>query len=228
MNGLTDNTYIAVNHVFRAVRVFKNDIVPVKFHLKFFCNPNMQRDISFAEATARGGAAYQLVVFWLNNIVDQIVIANPQNDLGFFIYQISESKTMFTPGEPDDNVLARVLHSKIRAVSKGNLEVGGLILQSDDTYNTERYWEGTDYLLPGIEYAGKDVVHAVPWWERSSIDTAEFFVEDHNEDEIQEILTFEDPLADFEKAIFSELSADNEMDEADFGEAEIIDDIWRK
>lgn len=222
MTGLTDNTYIAINHSFNAIRLFKNTFTPTKFHLKIYCNPHIRPGLTYEESVRRGGASYQIALFWLQNVLDNVMIVNPCESIGDFIYHVADNSVMFTPGEPDDNILARLIHCKIGAISKGNLELGGIIIRSEDTYNTERYWEGTDYLLPDSSYTGKEIIHAEPWWMRPVIDIAEFYKEDQSEEEIDEILNSPDVLADFEQSILDEGAEDEDS------EAEIIEDIWNR
>ncbi len=217
------NTYVVLNHTFTGVRVFDYTITPVTFKLKIHCGVPDEFSPSIKKAEDKASVSFQVLKLWLHNMLDEVTICNPTSELGDFLLAMSESKIMTTPGEPDDNVLTRLLHSKISAIAKGNLEIVKLVLVSSDTENTERHWTGTDYLLPGIDYMEEDTVHKTPWWTRSSIDIADLHREAFTAEEISQMLSDDDVLLEYEKTLLEDLAETRAVS----SEAEIIEDVWK-
>jgi hypothetical protein len=219
---MIENTYLVINHTFAGVRVFDYTITPVKFKLQIHCGVPDKDSQGSHTTQERASVSFQVLKLWLHNMLDEVTICNPTRDIGDFLLDMSESKIMTTPGEPDDNVLARLLHSKVSVIAKGNLEIVKLILISSDTHNTERHWTGTNYLLPGVEYMEEPTLHKTPWWTRNSIDISDLHKESFTAEEISQLLNDDDMLCEYENTLLEDLAESRESS----GEAEIIEDVW--
>lgn len=219
MNPIEEVSYVALNHKFRAARVFADSITAVTFRLKLFCAPNRSAHPDLTTAGHLGAISMKALMFWLDYALnDNTILLDPTTEAGNNIFYAGlDNQILFTPSPPDDFVLSRVIHSKISAITRNNVTIGTLVLSSSDSEWSERYWSGTEYALPD-DYLGAGLVHEAPWWKRPTLDTLDFRVEDYTPEEIEELKSLPDPLAQFEE----ELRKDQQE------EAEIISDIWDK
>ena len=124
---------------------------------------------------------------------------------------------MYVPGQPDDSMLAVLLHSKISSITKGMLDVHAVSLSATDTYGIERVYrnlsDDNTYPLPGIEYFNGDTYHNKPWWTRPTIDVCEYDKEEES------VISFD---VDLLAAIGKEYLTNKQ--EADI----IVFDAWKK
>ena len=208
------NTYLTLNHSFFAVRVMGYRMVPVQFDLRVSCVPVAHSDLTHSAAGHRAAVTYQLIKCWMEEMLSNATLADPTTELGEQLSCVCDSHVLFTPGAPDDFVLVRLIHSKCAAIARDRVQILSAALSSSDTDHSERVWTGTEYGLPGIEYAGCPTVHSVPWWQRPTID-----VWDHCVREGEQPADHSDPLEILE----SELSRHWQACEP----AEIIDNIWK-
>lgn len=224
---MTPNTKMVINHTFTAVRVFDYTLTPLTFNLQIHCCVPNGFSPSIQSVQDKAAISFQVLKLWLHNMLDEVTIVNPVTDIGEMLLGVSESKIMTTPGEPDDNVLVRVLHSKIASITKGNLEIIKLVLSSSDTEYTEQHWpfsDGVEYMLPDISYMDDEVIHKDPWWVRTSIDIADIYSHLLDEEEIKDILDSDDMLSEYELTLIEDLTASR----GQLIEAEIIEDVWEK
>lgn len=219
MFGVNDVSCVALSHKFRGIRVYEDSLCAVNFRLKLFCGPSRECAPTIQQAGHLSAISYQVLLYWIENILDDVVFLDPTTELGHSIYYSVDNKIFHTPGQPDDFLLARLLHSKMRAITHGNVEVGSMMLSSSDTGHTERWWTSNEYALPDLTYLGDGKpVHPTPWWERPTIDTMDVLEEELEEEELKNLRELADPLAEYEKALLEEEAA----------EAEIIDNLWNK
>lgn len=217
MNTIEEVSYVALNHKFRATRVFADSITAVEFRLKLFCSPNRGAHPELSTAGHLGAISMQALMFWLDYALnDGTVLLDPNTEAGNNIFYAGlDNQMIFTPSPPDDFVLSRVIHSKICAITRGNVSIGSLMLTSSDSEWSERYWDSTEYALPD-QYIDDELVHTEPWWKRPTLDTIDFRVADYSDEELEELRNMPDPLEQFEAELRKEQAE----------EAEIISDIW--
>lgn len=185
MNAINRNL-VAINHKFSAVRVYDSTISPVHFKIKVSCKP-------LVSGKYEPGCAiiFQKVNVWMRTALDDVVILDPSSDLGEMIDALSDSNQMFLPCSPDDNVLIQAIDSKLKALAGDALEIVEVVLQSSDTFDSEQYWSGNDYF---VDMYQKDIIHCEPWWKRDDCFVIDWFADDLDPEEIQEILSMPDPL----------------------------------
>ena len=217
MTPIEDISHVALNHKFRAVRVFEDSLTAVSFRLKLFCSPNRGAHPDLTTAGHLAASSMQVLMCWLDHALnDNTIILDPNSEAGNAIfYSGLNNPIMFTPSDPDDFVISRVLHSKICAITQGHLSVGSLMLSSSDSEWSERYWNSTDHALPD-SYLEGELMHDTPWWKRSTIDTIDYRVEDYTDEELEELRNTQDPLAQIQEDLLEQHK----------GEAEIIQGIW--
>lgn len=218
MHGLNEVSYVALQHHFQGIRVYEDSMFPVNFQLKLFCGPNRGCAPTVQQAGHVSAISYQVLLFWIHNIMNDVLFLDPTTDLGRNLYFATDNKIIHTPGRPDDFLITRLLHSKFNAITRGNVNIGTLMFTSSDTDYCERYWTGNEYALPGVDYLGEEAAHSTPWWERPSIDTLDILREDLSDEEFEDLENIADPLADYEKQLQEEEPQD---------EAEVIE-IWQK
>lgn len=223
-SGLNLPTYVAINHAFSGVRVMREYMTPATWHIKLYCAPAITSKGPIQKDLDAAAISYQVVTYWLQNILQHPIIIDPTTSFGLFLYEVSENRLVFTPSAPDDNILARLLHQKIRTLSKGNLEIGSIVLTSSDTGNTERHFVGGEYMLPGIDYIGEEVLHSEPWWMRATADTSEIIKSLVPEEEIEELKTIQDPIEEYERLLYEETEILGEGEEAEIIEV----NVWKK
>lgn len=217
MSPIEEVSYVALNHKFRATRVFADSITAVSYRLKVFCSPNRGAHPELATAGHLGAISMQALMYWMDYALNEnTIFLDPNSEAGSSIFYTGlDNQMIFTPTPPDDFVLSRVIHSKICAITRGNVSVGALMLSSSDSEWSERYWDSTEYALPD-SYIDAELVHSEPWWNRGTLDTIDFRVEDYSPEEIEELKNMPDPLEQFEAELRKEQQE----------EAEIITDIW--
>lgn len=219
---MTNNTYIVLKREFTAIRVFEYSMTPVTFTLKIECSLPHNKTKTPSEQIKQSSVAHQLINIWLANVLDDVVVVDPTTEMGEFLLATTENNIMTTPGNPDDNVLARLIHSKLSTIAKGNIHISKLVLVSSDTDHTERHWTGTDYLLPESSYKDDDeTVHSDPWWKRYSFEVSDYLSSDLDEDTKAELLAAQGVLEQYEQKLSGELFVND-------NEAEILEDIWKK
>lgn len=223
---MTPHSIIVLKHKFSAVRVFDYSLSPTNFELQVHCCVPNQFSPNSHSAKDRAAVSLQVLKLWMQNMLEEVTILNPTNEMGEFLLAISENKVMTTPGEPDDNILVQVLCHKISTITKGHIELQKIVLVSTDTDDTEQHLIITnDYVstLPDINYMEEKAVHSIPWWERASIDISDIYAESLSDDVVEEILNSDDVLQEYEDTLIKELNSLK----IDQDEAEIIEDVWK-
>ena len=223
---MTPNSLVVLKHTFTAVRVFDYSLSPVTFALQIHCCIPGGVSPTVHSTQDKAAVSFQVLKLWMQNMLEEVTLVNPLSEVGEFLLGVSENKTMTIPGEPDDNILVQVLYSKISAITKGHLDIIKVVLSSTDTDDTEQHLIITkDFKnsLPDISYMEDDVVHATPWWDRVSIDIADVYKHLLSEEEINDILTNDDVLQEYEEMLLQDI-VEQQKEE---NEAEIIEDVWK-
>lgn len=218
---MTAATHLALNQTFSAVRVLNYRLSPVTFSVKLCCVPVSDSEQSLEHNSHRAAVAFQLLQFWMREMLDGIVIVDPLSEMGEQMIYTCDNRLLFTPGSADDFTLVRLLHSKCSAIADHYIHIESLTLTSSDTFHSERYWSGDRYALPGADYLKQPMVHALPWWQRRSIDICDYLTKDleaHGES-IEDIVNLSDPLIELENQLTQDIR--------EHTPAEIIEDIWK-
>lgn len=213
-------SFIVLPHKFPAIRVFEDEddvthMTAATFKIKFSCTP-IEDGKSTDEMTRKAMVGFQRLRTWLDAVLNNIIIIDVNSPMLEHMQNHVGNLRLYTPGKPDDSLLAVVFHSKATAITRDLIEIHSICLSSTDTENTERYYRNTDgeYELPGIEYykdleinKGLIVINDTPWWERPTIDICEY-CQDEDDDDVTMWLSI-DPLSEIGKDL---LTNDEEAD----------------
>lgn len=216
-------SFVVMTHEFHAVRIMGDKISPVQFTLKISVLPIDNANVSQELLGAKAGLGFHKLKAWLDSMLYDVILINYHSPMLDSIEENMDNVTLFTPGEPDDFVLAATLHSKITELTRGFLEVDTLTIKSSDTFGAERYYRCKDghYGLPGIEYIGEEAVHSVPWWQRPGVEMNDFpkgKVE--NSDAL--VASLEEANKAFTDAVFN--ITNDDIEEAEI----VVVDSWKK
>lgn len=209
-------TYIVLPHSFTAVRVMGERLSPMSVDLEISLLVDASSGTDTDSIGQKAGIGFRKIRTWLELVLPEIVIVNGESDLADTISEQTDNLVMITPDEPDDVILAALLLSKLQAITEGQLVVAQIAVSSSDTGFIKRIMKPDAIRLPGIEYLGEEAVHDKPWWQRDTIETADFPKTDATEEYFAEI-SVRDPLKEIEREFY-------ENDE----EADVISiDAWK-
>ena len=216
-------SYIIIPHTFTATRVYiEEDDMPrmtaATITLKIACGVLDDDSLSGEELGNRAVIGFQRLKVWLEAILEGIVIIDVNSDLLDALQESVINNMMYVPGQPDDSMLAVLLHSKISAITKNMLDVHAVSLTASDTFGIERVYRNLSpektYPLPDISYFDGETQHTVPWWQRPTVDICEY-----QKDDEETIILFDvDPLSEIGKEYLTS------TEEADI----IVFDAWKK
>ena len=208
-------TFVVLPHTFSAIRAYEDNegmshLTATDITLKFSCTPLGDTTDNATKAMV----GYQRLRTWLEAVLNQIIIINVNSSLIEVMLRSVSNMMLYTPGQPDDALLAMLFHSKASAITNDLLEIHSIWMSSTDTENTERYYRclSGGYELPDISYYNDlpmndelKSINPIPWWERPTIDICEYV---QSEDE--NVVWFEvDPLLEIGKEY---LTGDEEAD----------------
>ena len=217
-------SYIVIPHTFQANRVYIDDdeiprMTAATITLKIACSIMNDDSLTTEELGSRAMIGFQRLKIWLEAVLNDVVLIDVNSELLESLQDSIANFIMYVPGQPDDSMLAVLLHSKISAITKNMLDVHTISLTATDTFGIERIYRNLSptkqYPLPGIEYFDGDTHHTAPWWDRPTIDVCEYAKDEDGET----VVLFEnDPLAEIGKEYLTS------SQEADI----IVFDAWKK
>lgn len=114
--------------------------------------------------------AYQKLKFWIDNVLPDSIVVSGENEVDMSLAALPDNNIIVLPGAPTNDVLVRVIHSKLTSLSDGHIIIGKISLGSSDTDVVQCYSLGpAGYELPETTdyYFSQDTIHAVPWWSRT-------------------------------------------------------------
>jgi hypothetical protein len=186
-------------------RINDTTISPTYWELTYEIIPT---EVSVEGKINRGEIAYEKLKFWIDYILNDLTVSEHSNELAMQMSYMFENPTMLTPYSPTNNHLIQLLHSKFSAIVGDDLYIGKMTLSSSETdsvcvFNTD---EGAYSLPEGDEYI-VGMYHDKPWWQRKTMDFADFTKEEIDSDEaLREFIENEDPLVTFERDIIESVA----------------------
>ncbi len=216
-------SYIIIPHTFTATRVYIEDndmprLTAATITLKIACGVMDNDALTSEELGNRAVIGFQRLKVWMEAVLQDIILIDVNSELMESLQDSVGNFIMYVPGQPDDSMLAVLLHSKISAITENMLDIHSVSLTASDTFGIERIYRNLSpekqYPLPSIEYFDGETQHDKPWWMRSTIDVCEYEKEDD-----ETLIVFDsDPLAEIGKEY---LTTGNEADI-------IVFDAWQK
>jgi len=191
---------IEEKHIFSGMRVNGTSIIPVTWTFTIEITP-----ISHPEQGKinKSVIAYEKVKFWIENVLEDLIVAIQDSDIGVNLAYGTDNPTLLTPYVPTDNHLVHIIHAKLNAIGGEELYIGLTTLSSSETMHTCKFNTLTgNYNLPEGDNYIEDMYHDTPWWHRPSFDFADFTANEVEGDpELQAFLSAEDPIVEFEHSL---------------------------
>ena len=199
-------SYMTLEFDFTGIRIQDAFMTPVDWKLSVDLVALDKKGKSKEDLEIKASITYQKVYFWLDTNLQNIVMVDVGKDDDLYIANLSSNIMMYCPGNPSDDMIIRLLHSKISALSDPDLIVGEIRLKGSDT-NLQYTFDVTDhdYLLPltTSEYYTEGKTRDVdPWWERDDGFCFEFVKPidcDVSDEELFKDIV--DPMVEFDRII---------------------------
>lgn len=222
------NNFMTITFKFPSVRVIHSVLEPVVFNLDL--NLTSLADISkpkeFTEIQAEGNIAFQKLYFWLESVLPGVVMVDATDKAGFGFSALVGNIIMHCPGEPIDELLVRMLHSKISAIVGSKLIIGEITLGADESGTSYTFVpDGYGYHLPETvrSYLDLPSLNKKPWWCRKDGFCFEFVKGKDIKEKLEVLYAgIPDPLEEYEANLREALSGKSQAS------APIIEhDTWK-
>ena len=206
-------SYMTLAYEFTGIRLQDGNLTPVDWTLTVNLIASMKRGKLKTEAEYKATIIYQKLYFWLETNLPGIVFVDVGNEDDLYIANLSSNITMYCPGNPNDDMIIQLLHSKLSALSGAELEVGEIQLKSSDSSLQYTFdCPEADYVMPTTtaEYYTEGTARdETPWWSRNDGFCFEFIRPVDTEISDEELFrNIMDPMDDFER-IVTELANTN-------------------
>lgn len=202
-------SYMTLEYEFTGIRLQDGFLTPVDWMLTVNLIAPIKRNKSKTEAEYKAGVIYQKLYFWLDTNLPGIIFVDVNNENDLYIANLSANITMYCPGNPGDDMIIQLLHSKLSMLSGIELEVGEIHLKGSDTSLQYTFdCPESDYSMPASTaeyYTEGSARDEIPWWSRNDGFCFEFIrpvdTEISDEELFRNII---DPMNDFDR-IMSEM-----------------------
>jgi hypothetical protein len=191
---------------FAGTRLQQGCLTPVQWHLTLNLVAHERKNKTIDEIEYDASIAYQKLYFWLETNLPNVLVVDVTDEDDLYIANLSANITMYCPGNPSDDLLIQLLHSKLSALAKPDLVVGQLQLKASDTSLQYTFDCSPDeYVLPvvAIDYFPNGTLRDVtPWWMRNDGFCFEFSRPDDATETAEELFShIEDPMSEFYKLV---------------------------
>ena len=199
-------SYMTLEYEFTGIRLQDGFLTPVDWMLTINLIAPIKRSKSKTEAEYKAGVIYQKLYFWLDTNLPGIIFVDVNNESDLYIANLSSNITMYCPGNPSDDMIVQLLHSKLSKLSGIELEVGEIQLKGSDTSLQYTFdCPESDYSMPSTTaeyYTEGSARDQIPWWSRNDGFCFEFIrpidTEVPDEELFRNII---DPMNDFERIV---------------------------
>jgi hypothetical protein len=193
------------NFKFRASRLQSTYITPVNFTVSVDIVIPDEKTKTKEQLEKDSFTSLQKISFLFENILDNVIIADVLNLEDLEVCNSLSNDVLFCPGSASDDIIARLLHAKVTALSTNVFTVGKMVVSADDTqYSFTLQPMANDNILPKTtaEYLdGVTLQHNIPWWNRNDGFIYEIIMPVNEESsEIEDELPI-DPFIQFDKFI---------------------------
>jgi len=204
-------SYMSLEYNFTGIRIREAGLIPVDWHLTVNLVAPGRKGKSREEIEKKATLTYQKLIFWLDTNLHSIIMVDVNNEDDLYIANLSSNIMMYCPGDPHDDTIVQLLHSKLSVLSEGYLLVGEMQIKGSDMAIQYSYdCPDGDYNLPALtsDYYKEGVARDVePWWLRNDGFCFEFIRPADSEITDEELFKdIIDPLDEFER-ISSEVIA---------------------
>ena len=205
--------HMTMEYKFSGIRLLSCTLIPTEWQISIDIVALEKKNKPVEDAEYEATIAYQRLFFWLDTNLPGIIAVDVSDEDDLFIANLSSNIMMYCPSEPYDDVIIRVLHSKLTTLSLCNLNIGEIRLKAGDMsvqYSFDPSDSGYDLPLTTESYYTEGIARdKKPWWMRNDGFSFEFIKPDETELSDEELFSdIVDPLDEFDKAI-SEMDEDS-------------------
>jgi hypothetical protein len=162
--------YMTLNYEFTGIRIFDGYLTPVDWELKINLVIPDKKNKSKEELETKATFAFQKIYFWLDTNLPDVIIVDVEKDDDLYIANLSANIMMYCPGNSGDDMVVRLIHSKLSSLVKNDILVGEIQLKgSDSSIDYTFDCIDGDYSLPDktTDYYSEGVARDEhPWWTR--------------------------------------------------------------
>jgi hypothetical protein len=199
-------SYMTLEYEFTGIRLQEGHLTPVDWTLTVNLIASMKKGKSKADAEYKAGMIYQKLYFWLETNLPGILFVDVSSEDDLYIANLSSNITMYCPGNPSDDMIIQLFHSKLSSLSGEELTVGEIHLKGSDTSLQYTFdCPDGDYTMPltTAEYYTEGTTRdQIPWWSRNDGFCFEFVRPGETEISDEELFKdISDPMDDFERII---------------------------
>jgi len=205
----TIRSYMTLEYQFSGIRIQDGYLTPVDWNLSVNLIATDKKGKAKEEIELKAATTFQKLYFWLDTNLPSVAMVDIGNEEDLYLANLSSNITMYCPGNPGDDVIIQLLHSKLSALAGTDLVVGEIKLKGSDSmlqYTFDR--PETGYLMPATvkEYYSEGIARDhIPWWNRDDGFCFEFIRPDDAEGTDEELFKdIMDPMDEF-KRILSEV-----------------------
>lgn len=168
-----DNLFISFKTSVNVIRVIDQELIPTEILLKvdFANDPGPDLEDQFAILSCQ--AAMAKIRYWLSDRLDGCIMYSHENEWAEEALSSSENRNCVLPGEPNEDILVLVLHSKMQALGGDLVKVGPIDIEMQDGYVFTYVGDGLLELPDQEEWGGDTALFAKPWWARADGSTKE-------------------------------------------------------
>lgn len=202
--------YMTMNYEFAGIRVQEGFLTPVDWNVSVNLVISAKKLKTKEDIEYRASVVYQKLYFWLDTNLPSVVMVDVNSEDDLYLANLSSNIMMYCPGNPGDDLIIRLIHSKLTALAGNDMQIGEIRLKASDT-SLQYTFDCPDgeYDLPATttEYYTEGVCRdSEPWWTRNDGFCFEFVKPADLEATDEEIFAgIVDPMDEFERAV-SEMS----------------------
>lgn len=209
-------SYMTLEYKFTGNRIQDSCIIPVNWDLSVNLVVSDKKLKTKEEIENKVAIAYQKIHFWLDANLPNCIMVDVDKEEDMYIASLTSNTTVFCPGNPGDDLIIQLIHSKISALAQDIFVIGEMSLKNTDM-SLKYVFDVTEnsYNLPETtaEYYSHGVARdELPWWSRDDGFCFEFIKPDGSELSEEELFgDIVDPMDEFFQ-FMAELSLNNAVD----------------
>jgi len=198
--------YMTLSYEFTGIRIQEGYLTPVDWELSVNLIVSAKQSKTKEDIEYRASVIYQKLYFWLDTNLPSIALVDVENEDDLYLANLSSNIMMYCPGNPGDDLIIRLLHSKLTTLAGNDMQIGEIRLKASDTSLQYTYDcpEGEyDLPLSTTEYYTEGTCRdSEPWWTRNDGFCFEFVKPAESEATDEEVFAgITDPMDEFEKAV---------------------------
>ena len=198
--------HMTLEYDFSGIRLLNNSLVPADWHLSVNLVAIDKKSKSMQDAEFNATMAYQKLYFWIDTNLPNIIMVNVNNEDDLYIANLSSNIMLYCPEEPFDDIIAKLLHSKLTTLADGKLLVGEIKLKASDIsvkYTFDCSDEGYNLPLLTADYYREGKARDItPWWQRNDGFCFEFIRPiDSTESDEELFKDIIDPMDEFDSVV---------------------------